>query len=531
MKTDGKPAGDRVLLNPTMIGLTAGLLGLVREATPIRPAILLGQFVSAHARWHPGMLLFFFGMALAGWSSAASRMTGRKPAAHAAQVAVSQAIPVPVGARQPARAEEDPLCDNEAQTRFAEALAAAAPGPASAAVLVIDIDGFRGFVRAHGAAASDALLRQFGRRLVDIAPDGAVAACPAADEFAVVLPATGIAALRLAAAQMQTRLSGPYEFDGRTVEITASIGAAMAPAQANTANSLLHAARLALTMAKAGGGGEWRLFDAAASQAAETRATLLTELRPALRAGQFVPYYQPIVSLATGDIVGMEVLARWHHPQRGLLCPHAFIGLMEAQRLCADLSLSLLRQVMADARAWPKSWTFAFNASPCQLREMLNFINKVEQSADCAIHPSRIELEVTETVLIEDMPLARLVVQALHRAGVKVVLDDFGTGYANLLALRDLPFDRIKIDRGFVGDMLLSARTDACLRAMLGLARSLGTSIVAEGVECEAAERRLRDMGCDFAQGYYYSPPVPAEGVPLLARRAEMRMQGSAVAA
>jgi EAL domain-containing protein (putative c-di-GMP-specific phosphodiesterase class I) len=129
------------------------------------------------------------------------------------------------------------------------------------------------------------------------------------------------------------------------------------------------------------------------------------------------------------------------------------------------------------------------------------------------------------------MALARQVVQAMHQAGARVVLDDFGTGYANLLPLRELPFDRIKIDRGFIRDMLFSARTDACLRAILGLARSLGTSIIAEGVETEAAERRLREMGCEFAQGYYYSPPVPAEGVPLLVRREEMRIQSRAVAA
>ncbi len=526
MRTDGEPTAYRDFVSPTIIGATAVLLGLVRESTQIRPAILLERFASSHAQWHPGMLLLCCGMALIGWSFAMSRRLSRKSAADRVQTALAE-----TGAPRSLRAVRDQLCSPAAGARFAEALAAAALGPAPAAVLVIDIDGFRGFVRSHGAARADELLRQFGRRLVDVAPNGAVLACPSADEFVVLLPATDIAALRLAAAHMQKRLSGSYEFDGRTAEVAASIGAAMAPAQGNTADSLLRAAGQALTLAKTGGGCDWRLFDAAACQAAQARAALQAELRPALRAGQFVPYYQPIVSLATGDIVGMEVLARWHHPRRGLLCPSDFISLMEAQRLCADLSLSLLRQVMVDARTWPKSWSFAFNASPCQLRELLTFITKLEQSPECGIDPSRIELEVTETVLIEDMALARQVVQAMHRAGAKVVLDDFGTGYANLLPLRELPFDRIKIDRGFVRDMLLSARTDACMRAMLGLGRSLGASMIAEGVESEAAERRLRDMGCQFAQGYYYSPPVPAEGVPLLARRAEMRMQSWAVAA
>lgn len=526
MRTDGEPSAFRDFLSPTIIGAAAVLLGLIRETTQIRPAILLERFAAAHARWHPGMLLFCCGMALIAWSAAMSRRHTRKRAAGTAQVALAQ-----TGAVASGRAARDPLCSPAARARFAEALAASAPGPAPAAVLVIDIDGLRGLVRSHGAAGADELLRQFGGRLVEIAPEGAVLACLEADEFVVLLPATGVAAVRLAAAEMQKRLSGGYGFGGGTAELAASIGAAVGPAQGNTADSLLHAARQALTWAKTGGGCGWRLFDAAVCEAAQARAALQTELRPALRAGEFVPYYQPIVSLATGDIVGMEVLARWHHKRRGLLSPHDFISLMEAQLLCAELSLCLLRQVMVDARTWPKSWSFAFNASPCQLRDMPDFISEVEQSPDCGIHPSRIELEVTETVLIEDMALARQVVQAMHRAGAKVVLDDFGTGYANLLPLRDLPFDRIKIDRGFVRDMLLSARTDACMRAMIGLARSLGTSMIAEGVESEAAERRLRDMGCEFAQGYYYSPPVPAEGVPLLVRRAELRKQGRAVAA
>lgn len=523
MRTDDGSTAYRYFVTLTVIGATAVLLGFFREATQIRPAILIEHFASAHAQWHPGMLVSCCGVALIGWSSTRSRQFART---HKILAAHAQTDAPPSG-----HAAQDPLCSHAVQARFAASLEAAAPGPAPAAIMMIDIDGFHGLVRAHGAAAADALLRQFGRKLVDVAPSGAAIACPADDEFFVLLPETDAASLRLAATQMRERLSGAYEFDGGTAEIAVSIGAAMAPAQGNSAESLLHAARQALSLAKAGGGRDWRLFDAAICQAAQARAALRAELRPALRAGDFVPYYQPIVSLATGQITGMEVLARWHHPQRGLLCPGDFISLMEQEMLCADLSLSLLTQVMIDARPWPKSWSFAFNASPCQLRELLNFITKPKQSPDCRFDASRIELEVTETVLIEDMALARQVVQAMHQAGARVVLDDFGTGYANLLPLRELPFDRIKIDRGFIRDMLFSARTDACLRAILGLARSLGTSIIAEGVETEAAERRLREMGCEFAQGYYYSPPVPAEGVPLLVRREEMRIQSRAVAA
>jgi EAL domain-containing protein (putative c-di-GMP-specific phosphodiesterase class I) len=240
-------------------------------------------------------------------------------------------------------------------------------------------------------------------------------------------------------------------------------------------------------------------------------------LQRGLDRAHFVPFYQPIVALATAEIVGMEVLARWNHPERGLLTPDRFIPLMEAELLCAELSLCLLAQVIADAGAWPAHWSFAFNVSAAQLRELPDFVGR---AAAGLMDPRRIELEVTETVPIADMDLACAVMDAVHRGGARMVLDDFGTGYANFRQVRALPFDRIKIDRGFVTGLVTDVRTQACVAAMVGLAHGLDATVTAEGVVDEVTVRKLRDMGCDFAQGFHYAPPVPAAAVAGLAWRA-----------
>jgi diguanylate cyclase (GGDEF)-like protein len=508
-----------------IIGACAMLLGFLREVTPLRPGKLLADLLASHSALHPGMLMFCGGAAMMAVSLSASR---RVRALRVLPRTAALKLPSAALEHAPAQAA---VFNPAAGPRFAKALAAAVAPPAPCAVVVMDIDGFHRLRRACGDDGASELASRIGARLSGMTPPGALLAQLAPDEFAMLLPGTDDAAARVVAARLLARACGPLSFEGRDVDVAASIGVAMAPAHGDTAERLLTAARMALALAKADGGRDWRMFDTAQCQAAQERARLRAELRPALEAGQFVPYYQPIVSLRTGEIVGMEVLARWRHPRRGLLTPDLFIHQIEAQRLCGVLSLCLLRQVVVDARQWPSAWAFAFNASACQLRELLGFIIDANQLSNGTMAAHRIELEVTETALIEDMGLARAAVQSMHRAGAKVVLDDFGTGYANFLQLRELPFDRIKIDRSFVADMQVSARTDACLKAMLGLARSLGASVIAEGVENEAAESKLRAMGCDFAQGYYYSPPVPAEGVPLLIRRAESRAKTGLVAA
>jgi diguanylate cyclase (GGDEF)-like protein len=388
-------------------------------------------------------------------------------------------------------------------------LAAGVPG----GLLVMDLDGLRTVPHGDSASLSDVLLQEFAGSLASLAPVTSHLARLQGDEFAVLVPGADAKVLQDEASLLLRGLSAPFALAGRRFELPVSIGAAMLPDHGDNFEGVLRAALLALQQAKAEGGGAWQMFEPSLASTVEAQSELRAEFRAALAAGEVVPYYQPIVALAHGNVVGFEVLARWCHPDRGVLTPDRFIRLAEEQRLCGELSLRLLQQVIVDARDWPASWSFAFNAAPSQMRELVEFIRYSARVPGGTLDPQRIELELTENALIGDMDLARGVVGAVHSGGTKVVLDDFGTGYANFLHLRDIPFDRIKIDKTFILDMLDDSRTEACVRAMLALGKSLGVSVTAEGVETSAVAKRLRDMGCDFAQGYHFSPPVPASAV------------------
>lgn len=381
--------------------------------------------------------------------------------------------------------------------------------------LIIDIDHFRALRAAHGFAAGDRALLELADTLRRLAPPGTFVARIYGDEFAMLVPnADGVTLTALATEICAAAAAGAAP------SFTVSIGGALSPRQGATREAILRAAALALAQAKNAGGNAIRLFEPGLAVAAEARASLRRDMPAALKAGQFVPYYQPIMELATGAVVGFEVLARWQHPTRGLIMPDDFISLAEEQKLCGALSGRLLAQVTQDARQWPAHWNFAFNGSPGQMRELAQLMDRAGEPPADILPASRMELEVTETVLIEDMALARRIADGLHAAGARVVLDDFGTGYANFNHLREIPFDRIKIDKCFVQNMLRDPRTEACVRAMLELARSLDISVVAEGVESQAAEQHLRALGCQFAQGYYYAQPMPARDVRAFSGRA-----------
>ena len=238
--------------------------------------------------------------------------------------------------------------------------------------------------------------------------------------------------------------------------------------------------------------------------------SLESEIRAGLARAEFVPYYQPIVSLQSGAVVGFESLARWRHPTRGLLQPSAFIRQTEDSGLIDELSLMLLERACGDMAAWPAHLTLSINVSPVQLRRswLAPTILKILWSSGIA--PGRLIVELTESRGIADFVRARQVIESLKRVGIKVALDDFGAGHASLLRLRELEFDRLKIDRAFTGE-LGRPENFAILRAMLSLGEGLGIAVVAEGVETPCTADRLVGLGCAYAQGFLYSPPVSAE--------------------
>jgi diguanylate cyclase (GGDEF)-like protein len=495
----------RRLVDAAIVVGGSAILGLGLSAAGINPGVALRFLWHTHPEWHTDTLLVCSLVALLGWA-----LLDRAHHFHLAsnRTEGDSYSKVPL---------LDPLTGLPSRAAFREAitsmLAAGLPG----GLLVMDVDGLQSVPHGDSDKLTDVLLQEFAGSLSSLAPVTSHLARLQGDEFAVLVPGVDATTLQNEAGLLLRGLSAPFALAGRRFELPVSIGAALLPDHGNNFEGAMRAALLALQQAKIAGGGAVQMFEPALASAVEARSELRAEFRAALGAGQIVPYYQPIVDLADGRVKGFEILARWRHPERGVLPPDLFIPVAEEQHLLAELSLNLLRHVVADSKGWPTSWTFAFNASPSQLPSLLEFVRNPPNLPADMLDPERMELELTENALIKDMDLAREVVDAMHNWGTKVVLDDFGTGYANFLHLRDIPFDRIKIDKAFIKDMLTDNRTEACVTAMIALGKSLGVTVTAEGVESAAAAARLRVMGCDFAQGYHYSPPVPASAVPQFA--------------
>ena len=418
-------------------------------------------------------------------------------------------------------AHRDPLTGLANRQRFTQTLAGRLLTNQPAALLLFDLDGFAALNGTHGHRAGDEVLVAAAHGLRSLVPGTGQLGRLGGDTFAVMLDAQGgvkaveAACLNLLRALMMSLRTGIY-----ASQCGVSLGAALAPEHGRDADALLRAAQSALAHVKEGGGGGWRLFDPARAQAEQARNAMKEELRAALDSGgQVIPYYQPIVDLRTGALIGLEVLARWAHPSRGVLAPDLFIPLAEEMQLAGQLSQRLMRRVIADARDWPAWLYFAFNASPGQLRELIGMVRNPPAWQEGALDPRRLEIEVTESAVIEDLAVAREVIALLQAQGTRVVLDDFGVGHSNFFHLRELPFDRIKIDKSFVLDIAHDPRAEACVRAMLAVGQSLGVEMVAEGIESAETARFVATLGCQLGQGFFYAEPVPAAAVHGLLRR------------
>ncbi len=416
----------------------------------------------------------------------------------------------------------DPLTRLANRQSFNDALATQLSSGAPLALLIVDLDGFAALNAAHGQRAADETLVAVADRLRRLTPDLHRLARLGGDEFAILLDlshGTDVHAAELAAMGVLHAMTVPLNAGQQPIRCSLSIGAALAPAHGSNADALLTAARSALVQIKEGGGDGWRIFDPGRAQAERMRDQLKEELRVGVAERQILPHYQPITDLASGEMIGLEVLARWSHPTRGLLMPDMFIPMAEEMQLSGLISQSLMRRVIADSRDWPPSLYFAFNVSPGQLRELIGMVRAPPVWPEGVLDPTRLEIEVTESAMIEDIDVAREVIGLLQARGTRVVLDDFGIGFSNFFHLRELPFDRIKIDRSFVTEIAHDRRAEACVRAMVALGRSLGVDMVAEGIETAEIAAFVAGLGCRFGQGFLYSEPVPASGVPGLLRQ------------
>jgi diguanylate cyclase (GGDEF)-like protein len=381
------------------------------------------------------------------------------------------------------------------------------------ALLCVDLDNFKAVNDTLGHPVGDELLRAVALRLSANVGDAMVARL-GGDEFTVILThrdaheAAGAVAGRLIAA-----LAEPFEIGNQQIAIGASVGIAMAPGDGGDADTLLKNSDLALYQAKGEGGGTYRFFESEMNARAQARHRLESDLRRAIGAGQFELYYQPLYDLETNRIGSFEALIRWHHPSRGLVAPDEFIPLAEETGLIVPIGAWVIQEACRQAMKWPQEVRVAVNVSSVQFRKPGLTEVLMQALAASGLDPRRLEVEITESVFLESSEALMSVLHSLRNLGIRIALDDFGTGYSSLSYLQSFPFDKIKIDRSFIQQLLSRSGSTAIVRAITDLARALGMETTAEGVENPEQLAELRLQGCSSVQGYLFSRPVDAAGV------------------
>ncbi|NCS65901.1 MAG: PAS domain S-box protein [Hydrogenophilales bacterium CG03_land_8_20_14_0_80_62_28] len=407
--------------------------------------------------------------------------------------------------------------------RLNQAMMVGARSGRGGALLFIDLDNFKAINDTLGHHKGDQLLKQVAERLVGSVREGDSVARFGGDEFVVLLEnlsdklETAAAQTRMVADKILTTLNRNYQLENCRYYSSSSIGAAMFSGNDIALEELLKQADLAMYQAKAAGRNVMRFFDSAMQTAVNTRAALEADLRQGLQRNEFCLYYQPQVD-CTGHLTGVEALVRWRHPERGLVLPDTFIPLAEDTRLILPLGHWVLETACAQLAVWatrPESarLTMAVNVSARQFRHP-DFVEQVQAIVErTAIDPSRLKLEITESLLLDDIEDVIAKMAALKDSGIGFSLDDFGTGYSSLAYLKRLPLDQLKIDRSFVRDVLTDPNDAAIARAIMTLARSLDLSVIAEGVETEAQRDLLYESGCATYQGYLFGKPAPIEAI------------------
>ena len=337
----------------------------------------------------------------------------------------------------------------------------------------VDLDQFKGINDALGHVAGDALLMQVAARIRRCVRETDLIARFGGDEFAVVqVGLQGPQEPGILATRIVRELSQPYDFDGPLAPISASIGIAMAPADGTDTDQLLRKADIAMYRAKADGRRTFRIFEPEMDAAVQARRLLALDLERALKNEEFELFYQPVVNIATEEVTGFEALLRWRHPERGLVLPSEFIPIAEEKGLILDVGEWALRRACQDAASWPANLTVAVNLSPLQLRSRKLVRTIVHALAESGLPVRRLELEITESVLLQENKEAAANLGQLKSLGVAIAMDDFGTGYSSLSSLHRFPFDKIKIDRSFVTDLSEGSGAIAIVRAVTSLANS-----------------------------------------------------------
>ncbi|MFL6612276.1 MAG: putative bifunctional diguanylate cyclase/phosphodiesterase [Pantoea agglomerans] len=398
------------------------------------------------------------------------------------------------------------------EDRLTQALALATRHDQRVALLLIDLDRFKTINDTHGHHAGDELIIAVAQRLSNIVRASDTVGRIGGDEFIVVMPdVDNIGQVQSLAQRIIDELSEPFTLFGSDVWSGASIGLALAPKDGVDRLELMRKADIALYEAKSGGRGTYRQFERAMDESVRTRQTIAADLRTALHTHQGLEvWYQPLMDIGGQQMVGIEALLRWHHPTRGLIAPAEFIAIAEETGLIIPLGEWVLAEACVTQQRFPELLV-AVNVSPVQFRST-GFVERVmaivsQNGGD----PKRLELEITEGVLIEDEREARAIIVALREAGFRIALDDFGTGYSSLNYLSNFPVDKIKIDRSFTQSLGVAENSVAIVESVVKLGHAMGLMVTAEGVETPGQMSALADAGCNQLQGYLFSQAVPAD--------------------
>lgn len=395
---------------------------------------------------------------------------------------------------------EKALCKEECEQRLA--------------VLFIDLDNFKNINDTLGHQVGDALLQAVAKRLKACLRENDLIARLGGDEFVVVQSEVNSSEDAAAlATRIRTALKAPLKLDGHEIVVDTSIGVAMAPDDGHTHDILLKCADMALYGAKSGGRATYRFFEQEMDQRMIERRTIELELRHALVNREFELHFQPLLNLKRNTVSCCEALIRWNHPTRGLMAPNSFITIAEETGLITRIGEWVIRTACDQAANWPDDINIAINISPVQFR-CQNLIQVVANSlATSGLAPHRLEIEITEALLLDDTDQVLSVLKGLKRLGVRISMDDFGTGYSSLSYLQKFPFNKIKIDKAFVQNLSDEAGSDAIIRAIVGIAESLNMSTTAEGVETLRQKEIVTALGCVEMQGYLFARPQTADNI------------------
>ncbi len=399
--------------------------------------------------------------------------------------------------------------------KTSELSARAARRGKSIAFLMLDLDGFKKINDLYGHDSGDLLLREVSDRMREIAPPSSILARLGGDEFGicVVFEPEYPETIDRIAEDLVAAIARPVPIAESEQTVTVSIGIARPEFDCDSIDMLIRRADIALYAAKKNGRNGYSWFENGMEIELRSRNSLEGDIRAAIPNDEFVPYFEQQIDLKTGELVGFEMLARWVSPVRGLISPDDFIPVAEETGMIGDLSMSIIRKAMIEAKTWDPGLTVSVNISPVQLKDPWLAQKIVKLLVETGFPSNRLEVEITESSLFKNLGLAQSIVGSLKNQGIQIALDDFGTGYSSLAHLRALPFDRIKIDRSFVSSMLDNTESAAIVSAIAGLGASLDVPITAEGIEDEAIIAKLAALGCTKGQGWYFGQPMTIEQV------------------